>query len=72
MLDQQHHAAGGANSSIMVGMFVCVCLATKKPSKQEFFVPTGTDFGVKLLTFRLNGSFGCVLSAQKVCIILLR
>ncbi len=50
MLDQQNHASGGANNSIMVGMFVCLCLPSKKPSKQEFFIPAGTDLGVKLLT----------------------
>jgi hypothetical protein len=33
---------------IMVGMFVCLCLAIKKPSKREFFVPAGTHLGVKL------------------------
>ena len=32
----------------MVGMFVCLCLASKKSSKQEFFVPTRTDLAVKL------------------------
>ena len=45
----QHHGAGGGNGSIMVGMFVCLCLASKKPSEREFFVPTGTGLGVKLL-----------------------
>ena len=50
MLGQQNHAAGGANGSIMVVVFVCLCLASKKPSEQEFFVPAGTDLGVKLLT----------------------
>jgi hypothetical protein len=30
-------------------MFVCLCLASKKPSEREFFVPAGTDLGVKLL-----------------------
>ena len=50
MLDQQNHAVGGANGSIMVGMFVCLCLANKKPSEQEFFVPTRTDLDVKLLS----------------------
>ncbi len=49
MLDQQNHAAGGANSSIMVGIVVCLCLTSKKPSEQEFFVPAGTDLSVKLL-----------------------
>jgi len=72
MLLHQNYAAGGGNSSIMVGMFVSLCLASQKPSEWEFFVPAGTDLGVQLLllTFRQNGSFGCVLSAQKVCIIL--
>jgi hypothetical protein len=49
MIDQQNYAAGGANGSIVVGMFVCLCLASKKPSDREFFVPTGMDLGVKLL-----------------------
>ena len=52
MLGQQNHAAGGANGSIMVVVFVCLCLASKKPSEREFFVPAGTDLGVKLLTRR--------------------
>jgi hypothetical protein len=43
MLGQQNHAAKGANSFIMVGMFVCLCLASKKPSEQVFlFLPEGT------------------------------
>ena len=29
----QNHGAGGGNGSIMVGMFVCLCLASKKPSE---------------------------------------
>ena len=49
MLGQQNHAAGGENSSIMVVGFVCLCLASKKPSELKFFVPAGTDLGVKLL-----------------------
>ena len=28
---------------------MCLCLASKKPSKQEYFVPAGMDLGVKLL-----------------------
>jgi hypothetical protein len=56
MLSQQNHAAGGANGSIMVGMFVCLCLASKKPSEQEFFAPARTDLGVKLFSGQnLNG-----------------
>jgi hypothetical protein len=46
-----HHincAAGQANSSIMGGMFVCLCFASQKPSQQAFFVPPRTDFVVKL------------------------
>ncbi len=45
----QIHAVGGENGSIMVGMFVCLCLASKKPSEREFFVPVRTDIAVKLL-----------------------
>ena len=48
MLIHQNHAAGEENCSIMVGMFVCLCLASKKPSEREFFVPARTDLGVKL------------------------
>jgi hypothetical protein len=32
----------------MVGMFVSLCLASKKSSEREFFVPVGTHLGVKL------------------------
>ena len=59
MLDQQNHAAGGANSSIMVGMFVCLCLVGKKPSQQEFFVPAEWDLGAKLLKRVEN--FNCLV-----------
>jgi hypothetical protein len=51
-LVHQNHAAGGENSSIMVGKFVFLCLAmflclaSKKPSEREFFIPAGTDLGV--------------------------
>ncbi len=50
----QNHGTGGGNGSIMVGMFVCLCLVSKKPSEREFFVPAGTDLGVKLLTLFLT------------------
>ena len=50
MLVHQNHGAGGGNGSIMVGMFVCLCLVSKKPSEREFVVPAGTDLGVKLLS----------------------
>ena len=38
----------GGNGSVMVGMFVCLCLARKKPSKWEFFVPARMDLTIKL------------------------
>ena len=34
----------------MMGMLVSLCLASQNPSEREFFVPAGTDLGVKLLT----------------------
>jgi len=52
MLVHQNHAAGGGNGSIMVRMFVSLCFTSKKPSEREFFVPAGTDLGVKLLIQR--------------------
>ena len=55
MFVHQNHAAEGENGSIMVGMCVCLCLATQKPSKQEFFIPARTDLGVKL--FNISFSF---------------
>jgi hypothetical protein len=48
-LIHQNHAAGEENGSIMVRMFVSLCLASKKSSEREFFVPAGTHVGVKLL-----------------------
>jgi hypothetical protein len=50
MLGQQNYATAGANSSIMVGMLACLCFASQKLSKREFFVPAGTDLAVKLLS----------------------
>jgi hypothetical protein len=53
-LVHHNHADGGENGSIMVGIIVSLCLASKKPSEREFFVPAGTDLAVKLLiTFLL-------------------
>jgi hypothetical protein len=49
MLVHQNHGARVENGSIMVVVFVCLCLASKKPPEREFFVPAGTDLGVKLL-----------------------
>jgi hypothetical protein len=34
----------------MVGMFVCLCLASQHPFEREFFVPARSDLGVKLLS----------------------
>ena len=48
-LVHQNHAAGEENGSIMVGMFVSLCLASQKPSERGVFIPAGTDLGVKLL-----------------------
>ena len=47
-LVHQIHAAGEENGSIVVGMFVSLCLASKKSLEREFFVPTGTLLDVKL------------------------
>jgi hypothetical protein len=33
----------------MVGMFVCLCLASQNSFEREFLVPTRTVLGVKLL-----------------------
>jgi hypothetical protein len=59
MFIHQNHAAGGENGSIMVGMFVCLCLASQKSSERDFFLPARTDFGVKLfisdVTFEVRG-----------------
>ncbi len=54
MLVHRNHGARGENGSIMVVVFVCLCLASKKPSEREFFVPAGTDLGVKLLTSKVR------------------
>ena len=48
-LVHQNHADGEEIGSIMVGMFVSLCLASKNSSESEFFVPAGTHLGVKLL-----------------------
>ena len=47
----------------MVGMFVSLCLASQKPSEREFFVPAGTDLGVKLLP--KNTRYGASLGGSK-------
>jgi hypothetical protein len=50
MILHQNHGAGGENGSVMVRMFVCLCLASNRPSEREFFVLTRTDLAFKLLT----------------------
>ena len=50
MFVHKNYAAGGENSSIMVGMFVFLCLASQKPSEREFFVLARRDLGVNSLT----------------------
>jgi len=56
MLVHQNHATEEDNGSIMVGMFVSLCLASKKSSEREFFVPAGTHLGVKLLMAQARSS----------------
>ena len=45
-LGQQNHADGGESG--MVGMFVCLCFASQKPSEREFFDPARMDLGVNV------------------------
>ena len=52
-LVHQNHADGRESDSIMAGMFVSLCLASKKPSEREFFVSAGTDLAVKLLSCKI-------------------
>ena len=56
MLVQQNHAAGGANGSIMVVVFVsCVSQVFRyqKAFQAGVFVPAGTDLAVKLFNLVL-------------------
>jgi len=54
MFFHQNYAAGGENGSIMVGMFVCLCLASQTksfakrlPSGSFSFLPAArTDYGL--------------------------
>jgi hypothetical protein len=57
-----NHGAGGGNGSIMVEMFVRLCLVSKKPSEREFFVPARTDLGVKLLTTTRQNSLAKIVN----------
>ena len=50
MFLHQNHVAGGGYGSIMVVMFLCLCLASQNLSQWECFVPARADLGVKLLT----------------------
>jgi hypothetical protein len=50
MFAHKNHADGGENGSIMVGLFVFLCLASQKPSEGGGFVPARTVLGVKLLS----------------------
>ena len=49
MFVHKNHAAGGGNGSIMVGNFVCLCLASQMPSEGDFFIPARMYLSVKLL-----------------------
>ena len=59
-LVHQNHADGEENGSIMVGMFVSLCLACKKSSEREFFVPAGKHLGVKL-SIEFNCYNNCII-----------
>jgi hypothetical protein len=39
MFLHQSHGTRGGNDSIMVGMFVCLCLARQNPFEREFLFP---------------------------------
>ncbi len=65
----QNHAAGGGNSSIMVGMFVCLCLASQQPSEWESFVPARTDLRVKLFILTSVATVVCkhIIDDNEIC-----
>ena len=58
-----NHGAGGGNGSVIVWMFVCLCLASQNLFEWEFVVPARTDLGVKLLRPRHHffSIFQCML-----------
>jgi hypothetical protein len=58
MLVHKNHAAGGGNGSIMVGMFVSLCLASQKSSERELFL------GVKLLNDHTDARMPCCCCAH--------
>ncbi len=43
---------------------MCLCLANKKPSEREFFVPAGTDLGVKLLNQTNSGALNTMVPSE--------
>jgi hypothetical protein len=58
-------ALEGGNGSIMVGMFVCLCLASQNPFEWEFFVPARMDLGVKLLIQRKNHNYCIFIQTEE-------
>ena len=44
-----NHDAGGENDSSWWGCLCDECVASKKSSERELFVPAGTHLGIKLL-----------------------
>jgi hypothetical protein len=55
MFFHQHHATRGENGSSWWGCLCDVCLASKKSSEREFFVPAGTHLAVsKLLRIKFH------------------
>ena len=51
MFIHQNHAAGGENGSIMVGMFVCLCLVSQKPPSESFLFPPERTKVLSLLMY---------------------
>jgi hypothetical protein len=52
MFIHQNQAAGGGNGSSMVGMFVCLCLASQKPPSKSFLLlPERTKKVLSLLIY---------------------
>jgi hypothetical protein len=56
MFLHQNHDAGGGNGSIMVGMFVFLCLASQNPFRAGVFCSRQNDLGVNLLTLSPLGA----------------
>jgi len=65
MFVHKNHAAGGENGSIMVGMFVFLCLASQKLSEREFFIPDSCQNGIRCYSKHF---YACdVLTENKTC-----